>query len=111
MGYCGCDGLGSDGDSGEGCRLSHDGEDSWTAAGDGGRRQGYDTRDFVAECRNLQVTPHVAQNEGQRGGGVIDGRTTRRAGYAVSLQSGEDKKSASSRVSWRPKCFWKRGEL
>ena len=32
--------LGSDGDSGERCRLSHDGEDSWTAASDGGRRQG-----------------------------------------------------------------------
>lgn len=28
--------------------------------------KGYDTRDFVAECRNLQVTPHVAQNEGRR---------------------------------------------
>ena len=27
-----------------------------TVAGD----KGYDTRDFVAECRNLQVTPHVA---------------------------------------------------
>lgn len=46
--------------------------------------KGYDTRDFVAECRNLQVTPHVAQNEGQRGGSAIDGRTTRHPGYAVS---------------------------
>src|SRR5207247_10178541 len=26
-----------------------------------GADKGYDTRDFVAECRNLQVTPHVAQ--------------------------------------------------
>src|SRR5882762_8186160 len=40
--------------------------------------------DFVAECRNRQVTPHVAQNEGRRGGSAIDGRTTRQAGYAVS---------------------------
>ena len=51
-----------------------------TVAGD----KGYDTRDFAAECRNLQVTPHVAQNEGRRGGSAIDGRTTRQAGYAVS---------------------------
>ena len=28
--------------------------------------KGYDTRDLVAECRNLQVTPHVAQNDGRR---------------------------------------------
>jgi hypothetical protein len=33
-----------------------------TAGGD----KGYDTADFVAECRNLRVTPHVAQNNGRR---------------------------------------------
>ena len=43
-----------------------------------------DTADFVAECRHLQVTPHVAQNEQRRGGSVIDERTTRHAGYALS---------------------------
>jgi hypothetical protein len=32
---------------------------------------------FVEECRNLRVTPHVAQNMGRRGGGAIDARTTR----------------------------------
>lgn len=53
------------------------GQQRVTVAGD----KGYDTRDFVAECRSLQVTPHVAQNEGRR---AIDGRTTRHAGYAVS---------------------------
>jgi hypothetical protein len=31
------------------------------ASGNGGHRQGYDTKDFVAECRNMRVTPHVAQ--------------------------------------------------
>jgi IS5 family transposase len=56
------------------------GQQRVTEAGD----KGYDTRDFVAECRNLQVTPHVAQNEGRRGGSAIDGRTTRHAGYAVN---------------------------
>ena len=28
-----------------------------------GGDKGYDTRDFVAECRNMNVTPHVAQKE------------------------------------------------
>ncbi len=49
-----------------------------------GADKGYDTRDFVAECRNLQVTPHVAQNTKRRGGSAIDERTTRPAGYGIS---------------------------
>ena len=51
-----------------------------TVAGD----KGFDTRDFVQECRNLRVTPHVAQNLGRCGGSAIDGRTTQHAGYAIS---------------------------
>jgi transposase len=43
----------------------------------------YDTRDFVAGCREQRVTPHVAQNTSHRRS-AIDGRTTRHAGYAVS---------------------------
>jgi transposase len=49
-----------------------------------GGDKGFDTRDFVKECRNLRVTPHVAQNLGRRGGSAIDGRTTRHLGYALS---------------------------
>jgi transposase len=49
-----------------------------------GGDKGFDTRDFVQECRNLRVTPHVAQNLGRLGGSAIDGRTTRHPGYAVS---------------------------
>ena len=49
-----------------------------------GADKGYDTADFVAECRNLNVTPHVAQNQNRRGGSAVDARTTRHAGYAVS---------------------------
>jgi transposase len=49
-----------------------------------GGDKGFDTRDFVAECRHLGVTPHVAQNVGRRGGSAIDGRTTHHAGYALS---------------------------
>jgi len=49
-----------------------------------GGDQGFDTADFVHECRNLGMTPHVAQNLGRRGGSAIDDRTTRHAGYRIS---------------------------
>ena len=49
-----------------------------------GADKAYDTKDFVAECRNIQVTPHVAQNVKRSGGSAIDERTTRHAGYAIS---------------------------
>ena len=45
--------------------------------------KGYDTRDFVAELRQMRVTPHIAQHTAGRRS-AIDGRTTRHAGYAVS---------------------------
>jgi len=50
-----------------------------TVAGD----RGYDTRGFVAGCRELAVTPHLARNTTNRRS-AIDRRTTRHAGYAVS---------------------------
>ena len=49
-----------------------------------GSDKGFDTRGFVAECRNLRVTPHVAQNHARPGGSAIDGRTARHPGYAIS---------------------------
>jgi transposase len=49
-----------------------------------GADKAYDTKDFVAECRNMQVTPHVSQNIKRSGGSAIDERTTRHAGYAIS---------------------------
>jgi transposase len=49
-----------------------------------GADKAYDTADFVAECRNLRATPHVAQNDKRPGGSAIDRRTTRHAGYAIS---------------------------
>jgi transposase len=52
---------------------------SVTLAGD----RGYDTRSFVATMREINVTPHVAQNDSNRRS-AIDGRTTRHPGYAVS---------------------------
>jgi transposase len=44
----------------------------------------YDTRDFVANMRDMNVTPHVAQNEKRPQGSAINARTTRHPGYAVS---------------------------
>jgi transposase len=49
-----------------------------------GADKNYDTKDFVAESRNLNATPHVAQNIHARRSSAIDGRTTRHAGYAIS---------------------------
>lgn len=45
--------------------------------------KGYDTHGFVAECRRMRVTPHVAAKVK---GSAIDGRTTRHASYAASLR-------------------------
>jgi transposase len=49
-----------------------------TLAGD----KGFDAADFVMELREINVTPHLAQNTSRRS--AIDGRTTRHPGYAVS---------------------------
>ena len=56
------------------------GEGRITVGGD----KGFDTVEFVAECRHMNVTPHVARNTGRLGGSAIDARTTRHSGYAVS---------------------------
>ena len=49
-----------------------------------GGDKGYDTREFVRECRERNVTPHVSSNEKRCGGSALDDRTTRHAGYGVS---------------------------
>jgi transposase len=46
-----------------------------------GGDKGYDTAEFVDQCRHMNVTPHVAQNTARPGGSAIDARTTRHAGY------------------------------
>jgi transposase len=57
-----------------------EGEDRVTVGAD----KGYDTRGFVREMRERNVTPHVSQNTNRSGGSAIDGRTTRHSGYQVS---------------------------
>jgi transposase len=49
-----------------------------------GADAGYDTADFVASCRALNVTPHIARTRDTRRRSAIDERTTRHAGYLVS---------------------------
>ena len=56
------------------------GDGQITVGGD----KGFDTQQFVAECRHMNVTPHVAQNTNRAGGSAIDARTTRHSGYAIS---------------------------
>jgi transposase len=48
-----------------------------------GGDRGYDTHGFVAATRELNVTPHVAQNNSNRRS-AIDGRTTRHEGCGIS---------------------------
>ena len=48
-----------------------------------GGDKAYDVRAFVADLREREVTPHVAQNTTNRRS-AIDGRTTRHHGYGVS---------------------------
>ena len=54
------------------------GEHRVTLGGD----KNYDTKEFVQEMRDHQVTPHVALKATT----IIDGRTTRHPGYAISQQ-------------------------
>jgi transposase len=48
-----------------------------------GTDKAYDTADFVADLRALNVTPHIAQNTSGRRS-AIDHRTTRCPGYVIS---------------------------
>ena len=48
-----------------------------------GADKAYDTRDYVADCRERGMTPHVTQNTSGRRS-AIDGRTTRHLGYTIS---------------------------
>jgi transposase len=55
------------------------GKRRWTVGAD----KAYDTLDFIDGCRELRVTPQVAQNITNRRGSRIDGRTVNHRGYAV----------------------------
>jgi transposase len=57
--------------------CEHKRESSVTVAAD----KAYDTKDFVAACRAMNVVPQVAQMLTRNGGSAIDGRTVRHIGY------------------------------
>ena len=46
--------------------------------------KGFDTQDFIEDCRRLNVTPHVAQTTDSHRRSAIDARTTSWPGYLVS---------------------------
>ena len=48
-----------------------------------GTDKAYDVREFVDDLRDLNVTPHIAQNTSNRTS-AIDARTTRHPGHAIS---------------------------
>jgi IS5 family transposase len=48
-----------------------------------GADKGYDAREFIAELRHMEITPHVAQNDTSRRS-AIDERTARHTGYRLS---------------------------
>jgi len=63
------------------------------AAINGGKRRvtlaadkAYDEAKFLEKLRDLRVTPHVQQYENENRRSNLDGRTTRHAGYAISIQ-------------------------
>src|SRR5690606_19747018 len=64
-----------------GCRGSHVGLSRQTFGQNSGCGKGYDTGDFVDQCRALNITPHVAAKKKHS---QIDGRTTSTAGYGLS---------------------------
>jgi transposase len=49
-----------------------------------GGDKAYDTKDFVATLRELNATPHVAQNICRNRHSAIDGRTISHSGYQIS---------------------------
>ena len=59
-----------------------------------GADRGYDTRDFVAERRELNVTPRVARKKHRS---AIDGRTTRHEAYRSSQKA---RKRVESILGW-----------
>ena len=71
----------------------------WNAAVDmagavnGGKRRitlaadkAYDEAKFLHSLRELKVTPHICRNESEKRRSNLDGRTTRHAGYQISVK-------------------------
>jgi IS5 family transposase len=61
-------------------RIARPGRSRLTVGAD----KGYDTAGFIERCRELGVTPHLAQTSDTRRRSAVDGRIARHSGYAVS---------------------------
>jgi len=55
-------------------------EKTVTVAGD----KGYDNAEFIAECRDRKIAPHVARNTGRNGGSALDEATALTVEYTIS---------------------------
>ena len=77
----------------------HPSQEQRTVAAD----KGYDTADFIVECRKRRVTPHVAMNLNAQRGSAIDARTARHPGYppARGCTSGSRTAAAGARTADR----------
>ena len=65
-----------------------------------GADKNYDTAAFVEALREMDVTPHVAQNNINRRS-AIDGRTTRHPGYGLSQKI---RKRIEEVLGWAKTC-------
>jgi hypothetical protein len=60
-----------------------------------GADKAYDVHGFVDDLRDLNITPHIAQNTTNRSS-AIDVRTTRHPGYAISQQKRKRTRNCSA---------------
>src|SRR3954463_7080052 len=68
-----------------------------------GADKAFDVAGHVAKLREMNVTPHVAQNTTNRAS-AIDGRTTRHPGYALSQRIRQRIEEASAGSKSRAAC-------
>jgi hypothetical protein len=54
-----------------------------SVANDPSGDKGCDTRDFIASCRALRITPHTAQDLARPGGSALDPRTVCHPDYSI----------------------------
>lgn len=62
---------------------------------------GYDTEDFIANLRAMNITPHIAQNHTARRN-AIDERTTRHEGYTLTQRL---RKRVEEVFGWMKRCW------
>jgi IS5 family transposase len=46
--------------------------------------KGYDNAEFIAECRDRRIAPHVSRNTARKGGSALDEATASTIWYTIS---------------------------